>query len=206
MSLNLSSTDYLCKADKRLAKIIKNVGDYSIRIRNNAFESLLESIIYQQLTGNAANAIYNKFLRYYNGSIPTASQILSTSGTELRSKVGLSGMKIEYLKDLAFRIADNRLNLDLLPAMTDEDITSQLIKVKGIGRWTADMFLIFCLGRQDVLPITDLGLRKAMQKTYLLCELPRPQTMEEIANPWIPYRSVATWYLWKSLSNFNTIG
>lgn len=167
---------------------------------------MLESIIYQQLAGNAANAIYNKFLRYYNGSIPTASQILSTSGTELRSKVGLSGMKIEYLKDPAFRIADNRLNLDLLPAMTDEDITSQLIKVKGIGRWTAEMFLIFCLGRQDVLPVTDLGLRKAMQKTYLLGELPRPQTMEEISNPWIPYRNVATWYLWKSLSNFNTIG
>jgi DNA-3-methyladenine glycosylase II len=98
------------------------------------------------------------------------------------------------------------LNLDLLPAMTDEDITSQLIKVKGIGRWTAEMFLIFCLGRQDVLPVTDLGLRKAMQKTYLLGELPRPQTMEEISNPWIPYRNVATWYLWKSLSNFNTIG
>ena len=115
-------------------------------------------------------------------------------------------MKITYLKDLASHIGDNRLDLFDLPELKDEEIISQLTRVKGIGRWTAEMFLIFCLGREDVLPVTDLGLRNAMRRTYLLDELPKPNTMMEIANPWRPYRSLATWYLWKSLSNFNTIG
>ena len=115
-------------------------------------------------------------------------------------------MKVAYLKDLAAHIADGRLNLNNLPAMTDEDVITQLTKVKGIGRWTAEMFLIFCLGREDVLPVTDLGLRNAMKRTYLLDELPKPDKMIKIANPWRPYRSIATWYMWKSLSNFNAIG
>jgi DNA-3-methyladenine glycosylase II len=115
-------------------------------------------------------------------------------------------MKITYLKDPAAHIVDSRLNLIDLPEMQDEEIISQLTKVKGIGRWTAEVFLIFCLARKDILPVTDLGLRTAMKRTYLLEELPKPNRMIEIANPWRPYRSIATWYLWKSLSNFNTIG
>jgi DNA-3-methyladenine glycosylase II len=115
-------------------------------------------------------------------------------------------MKITYLKDLAARIVDSRLNLIDLPEMQDEEIISQLTKVKGIGIWTAEMFLIFCLARKDILPVTDLGLRNAMKRTYLLEELPKPNRMIEIANPWRPYRSIASWYLWKALSNFNTIG
>ena len=115
-------------------------------------------------------------------------------------------MKITYLKDLATHIVDSRLNLIDLPKMQDEEIINQLTRVKGIGRWTAEMFLIFCLARKDILPVTDLGLRNAMKRTYLLEELPKPNRMIEIANPWRPYRSIATWYLWKSLSNFNTIG
>jgi DNA-3-methyladenine glycosylase II len=145
-------------------------------------------------------------LNYYKDSIPTPEQILSSSEIDLRAEVGLSRMKIAYLKDLAAHIADGRLKLNSLPSMTDEEVISQLTRVKGIGRWTSEMFLIFCLGREDVLPVTDLGLRNAMKKTYLLGELPKPNTMLEIANPWRPYRSIATWYLWKSLANFNTIG
>ena len=115
-------------------------------------------------------------------------------------------MKIIYLKDLATHIADNRLNLFDLPGMKDEEIISQLTRVKGIGRWTAEMYLIFFLGREDVLPVTDLGLRNAMRRTYSLDELPIPNTMIQISNPWRPYRSIATWYMWKSLSNFSAIG
>ena len=152
------------------------------------------------------NAIYKRFLAYYKNSIPTPEQIISSSDIELRTQVGLSRMKITYLKDLASHIGDNRLDLFDLPELKDEEIISQLTRVKGIGRWTAEMFLIFCLGREDVLPVTDLGLRNAMRRTYLLDELPKPNTMMEIANPWRPYRSIATWYMWKSLSNFNTIG
>ena len=115
-------------------------------------------------------------------------------------------MKITYLKDLATHVVDSRLNLFDLPEMQDEEIISRLTRVRGIGRWTAEMFFIFCLARKDILPVTDLGLRNAMKRTYLLYELPKPDRMIEIANPWKPYRSIATWYLWKSLSKFNTIG
>lgn len=198
--------EHLCNADRRLAKIVKEIGCYSIKLRNDSFQSLIEAIIYQQLTGSAANAIYKRFLAYYKNSIPTPEQIISSSDIELRTQVGLSRMKITYLKDLASHIGDNRLDLFDLPELKDEEIISQLTRVRGIGRWTAEMFLIFCLGREDVLPVTDLGLRNAMRRTYLLDELPKPNTMMEIANPWRPYRSIATWYMWKSLSNFNTIG
>jgi len=204
--LNTNYMEHLCKADSRLAKIISEIGSYSIKIRNDSFQSLVEAIIYQQLTGRAANTIYKRLLAYYDDSIPTPQKIISSSEIDLRTKVGLSRMKIEYMKDLATNIAEGRLNLNDLLSMTDEEIIARLTRVKGIGKWTVEMFLIFSLGREDVLPVTDLGLRNAMKKTYLLDELPGPNRMIEIANPWRPYRSIATWYLWKSLSNFNTIG
>jgi DNA-3-methyladenine glycosylase II len=197
---------YLCSADQHLAKIIKHVGGYSIKIRNDSYLSLIEAIIYQQLTGKAASTIYGRFLKYFDGTVPEPRQILSSPEVELRAKVGLSRMKIAYLKDLAAHITDGRLNLNDLPSMTDEGVITQLTRVKGIGRWTAEMFLIFCLGREDVLPVTDLGLRNAIKRTYLLDELPKADEMIEIANPWRPYRSIATWYMWKSSSNFKTIG
>ena len=103
-------------------------------------------------------------------------------------------------------MSDRSLRLDLLPSLSDDGVVEQLVQVKGIGKWTADMFLIFCLGRTDVLPVGDLGLRKAMQKAYSLAELPSPESMRKIAQPWKPYCSVATWYLWKSLEQFKGIG
>jgi DNA-3-methyladenine glycosylase II len=204
-SWNIDALQYLCKADSNLEKIIKVVGKYSIKIRNDPFQSLIESIIYQQLAGKAANAIYNRFINYYDNKEITPARILNSSNDNLK-KVGLSNRKIDYLKDLASHIYDGRINLEELPTMNDEEIINKLVNVKGIGRWTSEMFLIFSLGRQDVLPVTDLGVRKAIQKVYSLSELPKPNTMMEIAEPWRPYRSIATWYLWKSLSNFNTIG
>ena len=204
-SSNIDAVQYLCKVDSNLEKIIKIVGKYSINIRNDPFQSLVESIIYQQLAGKAANAIYNRFINYYNNKQITPARILNSPNDNLK-KVGLSNRKIDYLKDLALHVYDGRINLEELPKMNDEEIINKLVNVKGIGRWTSEMFLIFSLGRQDILPVTDLGVRKAIQKVYSLSELPKPNTMMEIANPWRPYRSIATWYLWKSLSNFNTIG
>jgi DNA-3-methyladenine glycosylase II len=204
--VSIDPIKYLSNVDAQLAGVIKAIGQYSIKVRNNAFQSLVESIIFQQLAGTAATVIFGRFIKYYNGIMPTPVQILSTPETELKSKVGLSSKKIEYLKDLSSKIEDGRLNLDILPSMADEEVITTLQQVKGIGRWTAEMFLIFCLGRQDVLPVTDLGIRKAMQKLYLLPELPKPATMLAIAQPWKPYRSIATWYLWKSLSKFASIG
>jgi len=204
--LNSNYVNHLCYADMRLAKIITEIGRFSMKVKKDSFQALIEAIIYQQLNGSAANSIYNRFLAYYRDRIPTPEQIISSSDLKLRTQVGLSRMKIAYLKDLASHIVDGRLNLIDLPEMEDEEIISQLTKVKGIGRWTADMFLIFCLARKDILPVTDLGLRNAMKRTYQLAELPTPNTMIDIADPWRPYRSIATWYLWKSLSNFDTIG
>jgi DNA-3-methyladenine glycosylase II len=204
-SYNIDAIQYLCKVDSNLEGIIKIVGKYSINIRNDPFQSLVESIIYQQLAGKAANAIYNRFINYYNNKQITPTLILNSPNDNLK-KVGLSNRKIDYLKDLALHVYDGRINLEELPKMNDEEIINKLVNVKGIGRWTSEMFLIFSLGRQDILPVTDLGVRKAIQKVYSLSELPKPNIMIEIAKPWRPYRSIATWYLWKSLSNFNTIG
>ena len=197
---------YLSQSDPRLGEVIGTVGGYSILLRKDPFQSLVESIIYQQLAGSAASIIYGRFIKYYNNSPPFPEQILSTPDVLLRSSIGLSNKKIEYIKDLSARITDRTLDLVILCEKTDEEIIAQLIQVKGIGRWTAEMFLIFCLGRLDVLPVTDLGIRKAMQKIYALPELPKPSKMLAISQPWRPYRSVATWYLWKSVSKFNSIG
>jgi DNA-3-methyladenine glycosylase II len=204
-SSNIDAVQYLCKVDSNLERIIKIVGKYYINIRNDPFQSLVESVIYQQLAGKAANAIYNRFINYYNNKQITPTLILNSPNDNLK-KVGLSNRKIDYLKDLALHVYDGRINLEELPKMNDDEIINKLVNVKGIGRWTSEMFLIFSLGRQDILPVTDLGVRKAIQKIYSLSELPKPNIMMEIAKPWRPYRSIATWYLWKSLSNFNTIG
>jgi DNA-3-methyladenine glycosylase II len=204
--MSIDPVKYLSRVDPQLEVVINTVGKYSIRLRTDAFQSLVESIIYQQLAGSAANVIYTRFIKYYNNMMPTPIDIISTSDMELKSKIGLSSKKVQYLKDLATKIAERKLSLDLLTTLSDEEVINQLIQVKGIGRWTAEMFLIFCLGRPDVLPVTDLGIRKAMHNIYSLSELPKPAEMLAIAQPWRPHRTVATWYLWKSLSKFSTIG
>lgn len=201
---NEEALKYLTVADARLAAIIKAVGAYEIEMRKDPFRSLVEAIIYQQLAGSAADAIYKRFVKIF-GRFPRPAQLLATKDTKLRI-AGLSARKVEYLKDLAARASDGRLKLSQLSKLPDEQVIEQLDQVKGIGRWTAEMFLIFCLGRKDVLPVGDLGLRKAMQKAYSLDELPSPESMCSIAQPWKPYCSVATWYMWKSLEKFKGIG
>ncbi len=196
---------HLTAADVRLGAIIGSVGDYTIKCGGEPFQSLVEAIIYQQLAASAADAISARFIKLYRGRFPAPARLLSTPDETLRT-AGLSGRKIEYMKDLASRVSDSRLDLAGLAAMDDEQVVKQLSEVKGIGRWTAEMFLIFCLGRPDVLPVGDYGLRRAMQKTYRLRDLPAPERMEKIARPWRPYRSVATWYMWKSLEKFKGIG
>ena len=206
MTLDDVIIKYLSQSDLRLGEVIGTVGEYSIKLRKDPFQSLVESIIYQQLAGSAASIIYGRFIRYYNNSPPFPEQILSTPDSVLKSLIGLSSKKVQYIKDLSARVTERKLDLVTLSEMKDEEVIVQLIQVKGIGRWTAEMFLIFCLGRIDVLPVTDLGIRKAMQKIYALPELPKPSEMLAISQPWRPYRSVATWYLWKSVSKFNSIG
>jgi len=189
------------KKDKKLAKIIDQVGKYNLSITKNPYESLVEAIITQQLSGKAADSISTRFREIY-GRFPKPADVLVTSDVKLR-KAGLSYMKVSYIKDLSSRVESKGLRLSYMKNLTDEEVVAQLTKVRGIGRWTAEMFLIFSLGRQDVLPVGDLGLKKGIQRLYSLTELPEKEQMEKIAEKWRPYRSVATWYLWRSLNQFD---
>jgi len=198
-----NSIDFL-KKDPLLRSIIDTVGDFSLKRRNHHFAVLIESIISQQLATSAAEAIFRRFKGLYP-KFPTASQILATKKSRLRS-VGLSSMKVDYIRDLSKKVEEGSVNIRLLSKMNDGQVVEYLTKVKGIGRWTAEMFLIFSLGRPDVLPVHDLGLRKGVQRVFSLNELPKPKEVERLGERWRPYRSVATWYLWKSLQKFDSIG
>ena len=193
------------KKDPKLARIIKVVGKYQITTTSNYFESLIEAIITQQLAGSAAKAISKRFRGLYGKRFPKPADVLKTSDSKIR-KTGLSGMKVKYIKDLSKNIESKKLKLRSLSKLSDDEIVEQLTQVKGIGRWTAEMFLIFSLGRMDVLPVGDLGLKKGVQLLNSSTKLPTPDEIEELAEKWRPYRTVATWYLWKSLQTFDTIG
>ncbi len=191
--------------DRKLAKVIKSVGSYKIRITRNKYESLIEAIITQQLSGSAAKSISQRFRSLYSTRFPKPIDVIKTSDSKLR-KSGLSKMKVEYIKGLSRKIESGELQLSKISKLSDEKIISELTEIRGIGRWTAEMFLIFTLGRMDVLPVGDLGLRKGIQKLHSMKETPKDDKIEKIADKWRPYRTVATWYLWKSLQNFDTIG
>ncbi|MDE1828727.1 MAG: DNA-3-methyladenine glycosylase 2 family protein [Thaumarchaeota archaeon] len=192
------------KRDPIMKKVIDSVGDYTLKKRNHHFAVLVESIISQQLATRAAEVIFQRFKDLYP-KFPTAPEILATKKSKLRS-VGLSSMKTEYLMDLAIHMDQGKIRLGTLSKMTDEEVVLQLTQVKGIGRWTAEMFLIFSLNRPDVLPVHDLGLQKGVQKAFSLDVLPKPSEVDKIGMRWKPYRSIATWYLWKSLEKFDRIG
>jgi DNA-3-methyladenine glycosylase II len=192
------------KKDPRLAKIIRRVGGYDIILVKNPYESLVEAIITQQLSGKAAESISKRFRELF-GRFPKPTEVLKASDSKLRT-TGLSTMKIKYIKDLSKKIVTKELRINSLKNLTDEEVIVQLTLVKGIGRWTAEMFLIFSLGRPDVLPVGDLGLRKGIRRLYSLSELPQKDKIEQIAQKWRPYRTVATWYIWKSLNQFDKIG
>ena len=193
------------KKDCRFSKIIKQVGEYNVKKTTNRYQSLVEAIIAQQLSGSAAESILKKFKKLYKAKFPKPIEVIKTPDSKLR-KAGLSKMKISYIKDLSKKIETNQLNMRKISTQSDEIIVEQLTSVRGIGRWTAEMFLIFSLGRLDVLPVGDLGLKKGIQLMYSFNELPDEKEIERLAESWRPYRTVATWYLWKSLQKFDTIG
>ncbi len=193
------------KKDPKLSKIINDVGKYEIKITRNHYESLVDAIISQQLSGSAAKAIGQRFRKLYSSRFPKPIQVMKTSDFKLRG-TGLSRMKIKYIKELSKKIESKELKLKSFSKFSDEEVISQLTKIKGIGRWTVAMFLIFSLARLDVLPVGDLGLKKGIQLLYALPEIPQEIEVENIAEKWKPYRTVATWYIWKSLKKFDVIG
>jgi len=188
---------HLKKSDPVLRGIIERVGPCRMQFRPPEFHSLAESIVYQQLNGKAAETIFNRFAALA-GEPVTPEGILKLTDEQLRS-VGLSKQKSSYLKDLAAKTAAGLLNFPGLSGMGDEEVIKHLTQVKGIGVWTAQMFLMFTLKRPDVLPTGDYGVQAAIKKHYRKRKMPKPQVMEKIARPWVPYRSVACWYLWRSL-------
>jgi DNA-3-methyladenine glycosylase II len=166
----------------------------------DAYGALVRSIVGQQLSTKAARTIFERLTGLFGGHTPTPRQLLDADPEAIR-EAGLSRPKVAYLRDLAERVEDGDLALDSLAELPDEEVAEQLTAVKGLGPWTVDMFLIFHLGRPDVLPVGDLGIRRAVQIAYGLEELPGPDELERIAEPWRPHRSLACLYLWRSLDN-----
>lgn len=192
--------DGLRAADPKLARAIEAVGPCTLRPRRDGthFDHLARAIVYQQLSGSAAATIHGRFLALGNGAAPTPDLILTLDEPMLRS-VGLSRAKALAIRDLAQHVADGRLPLDALESMADEAIIDALVQVRGVGRWTAQMFLMFRLGRPDVLPVLDLGVRKGAQRIYNMRALPETDRLEKVARAWRPWASVASWYCWRVL-------
>lgn len=190
---------HLSLKDPVLKGIIARVGGYAIQFREPVFETLVRSIVFQQLSGRVASVIFGRLAAALGGPV-TPENILRLRPARMR-KLGLSTQKTAYIRDLARHTRDGKVVFPELAAMDDAAVIEHLTQVKGIGVWTAQMFLIFALKRTDVLPTGDLGIRSAMRKAYGLEELPSPACMEELAREWRPYCSVASWYLWRSLDS-----
>ncbi|MDQ2694564.1 MAG: DNA-3-methyladenine glycosylase 2 family protein [Pseudomonadota bacterium] len=191
----------LAKVDESLAELIRRVGPFTLQVRpiDTPFQALLRAIIYQQLSGIAAAAIHDRMLARFHGLPPTPQQILDTPDEQLR-EAGVSLAKVAAIKDLAAKTLDGIVpSLEEMQGMDDTEIMHRLIAVRGIGRWTVEMLLIFHLGRPDVLPTSDLGIRKGFMLTYGLDALPSPAAIQTHGGRWRPYRSVASWYLWRAV-------
>jgi DNA-3-methyladenine glycosylase II len=198
----------LAEADPTMAALIARVGkvDLPTRLRRrneerpaDAYGALLRGIVGQQLSTKAARTIYGRVLDLFDGETPSPSQLLDVREEDLRA-AGLSGRKTEYVRDLASHVIAGELELDRLEELSDEEVIEEIVAVRGLGQWTAEMFLIFHLERPDVLSGGDLGIRKAVQIEYGLAEMPTPTRVLEIGEPWRPHRSLASIYLWESLA------
>ena len=186
---------HLKRRDPVLSEIIDRVGDYGIQFRDPDFETLVKSIVYQQLSGRVASVIFGRVVKAAGGKL-TPANILKLRPARMRA-LGLSGQA--YIRDLARHTRAGRVDFAALLDLPDEAVIERLTEVKGVGVWTAHMFLIFALRRTDVLPLGDLGIRAAIRKAYGFAELPEPAEMETLAARWRPYCTVASWYLWRSL-------
>jgi DNA-3-methyladenine glycosylase II len=187
------------KKDPVMRTIIEKVGPYAIEFREPTFDTLVRSIVYQQLSGKVASVILKRLIDAMPDGFVTPQNILRLRPDRMR-KLGLSRAKTEYIRDLARLTAKGEVVFDTLPGLEDERVIEHLIRVKGIGVWTAHMFLIFALQRPNVLPVGDLGVKSAIRKAYGLEALPTVLEIQQIAEGWHPYCSVATWYLWRSLN------
>lgn len=197
---------HLSANDSVLAKLISQYPPPEFVKHGNYYQELVDSIISQQLSVKAARAIEGRFKDLFDGNFPSPEQILSRDVEEFRG-VGLSYAKGRYVQDLAQKIIDGEVQFDTIDSLSNDEIIAELTKVKGIGEWTVHMFLMFCMGRLDVLPVGDLGIRNGVTKLYEFDHVVSPDEVREIATKqnWQPYESVASWYVWQSLENVPSI-
>jgi DNA-3-methyladenine glycosylase II len=192
---------HLASVDPVLAELIAEHGPYKPRPGEDAaYEWLVRTILFQQLAGSAARAIQRKWYALYSDDgqrAPTPQEVLDTSDEEFHES-GVSRQKAGYLRDLAAHVADDRLDFGALASMTDDEVIRALTAVRGVGEWSAHMFMLFYMGRPDVLPVGDYGVRHGVQIAYGLDEIPTPARVREIAAPWAPFRSVGSWYMWRA--------
>lgn len=205
-ALGRKAVAHLKKVDPVMAQVIERVGSYRgwPATGGTHFDAVARSIVFQQLSGKAAGTIHGRFQGLYGGRTPMPAELAATSDEQLRA-VGLSRQKSAYLKDLGARVGSGELPIETLHELTDEEVITSLTQVKGIGRWTAQMFMMFRLGRPDVLPDLDLGVQKGIQRAYRLRKLPTPERVKKIGAKWAPYRTVASWYLWRSLDTATAV-
>jgi 3-methyladenine DNA glycosylase/8-oxoguanine DNA glycosylase len=192
---------HLRRSDPILAGLIRQIGPYRMVRRPERFQALVRAIVFQQLAGRAAQAIYDRFVALFPdaaSSFPSPEMVLAIDEAAMRS-AGLSRQKLLYIRDLARHVADGEINFHRFAKMDDEAIIEHLTRVRGIGRWTAEMFLMFNLGRPDVFPVDDLGVRNAIHRAYKMEQPPTRKELREFGERWRPYRSVAVWYLWQSV-------
>lgn len=194
------AAEYISKHDPVLAPVIKRAGLCTVRPHKNYYQELVESIISQQLSIKAAATILKRFKELFDESFPAPQQILAKNIDELRS-AGLSRAKATYVRDLAQHIVDGRLRFEHLDSLSNQEVIKELTAVKGIGEWTAHMFMMFCMGRLDVLAHGDLGIKNGVQKLYGLGHLPSATEIQDLSaqNHWHPYESIACWYIWRSI-------
>lgn len=200
------AAEHLSKHDAKLAPIIAAVGPCTIRPHKNYYQELVDSIISQQLSVKAAAAIEKRFQDLFGGEFPSPEQILTKDVEELRA-IGFSRGKAMYVQDLAQHILDGKVKFDHLDSLSNDEVVAELTAVKGIGEWTAHMFLMFCMGRSDILPVGDLGIKNGIRALYGLDAAPSPDDIRGIAetNDWQPYESIASWYVWQSLDNMPAV-
>jgi len=193
----LTALKYLKKTEPRFGTLIDEFGEPDFELQDNYFKSLVRSIIYQQLSGKSAFAIYNRYLQLFNSTeFPSPQQVLAIPDSHYKS-IGLSRQKTCYIKEIAQAFSNKEIVPENIPKLKDDEVRKQFIKIKGIGPWTIDMFLMFTLNRPDILPVNDLGIQKGFKLFFRLNQLPDENFMVEKAKNWKPFRTIACWYLWK---------